>query len=337
MVESVSMAIGVDLLDNKQPLERSFRTWYHKGEDNMDELKRRLAGICQHYDVPLVNLEGCFFMTSGNEVPLRVAQSANQIQFQTDHRLVKCIAEQIGDNHIDVANFDPLVTLHAVTESDPGKMDAVVRIFNKIADTQNCAIDLSHHTRKLPPGAGPTDYDLDDMRGAKAISDAMRAVRILNYMSKQDAENAGLMEMERTSHFRIDRGKANYSAPSKQAIWRKFVNVDLPNGDAVGVITPWLFPGQEGAPPSPEKAEAERKAEHVFLEVLRRLTLAGRFVGEAGPKAAPTLFAREREAKVARVSRAALADAMRRLFDRGRIRIEEHRVGGHGVSRIVEI
>ena len=317
MVEFVSMAIGLDLLDDKRPLDGGpLRVWYHNGEDPMDELKRRLAAICQRYEISLRDLltGGNFFMTSGNEVPLRVAQSLSQVQVQTDHRLVKCIAEQIGNNKINSAGFDPLVTLHAVSEGSPGQMDAVVRIFSKIAETQNCAIDLSHHTRKSPPGAGPADLDIDDVRGVKAITDAMRAVRILNYMSKQDAENAGLLEMERTIHFRIDRGKANYSPPAKTATWRKFVNVDLPNGDAVGVIVPWLFPGQDGTP-SPEKMEVERKAEHVFLEVLRRLTLAGRFVGEAGPKAAPSLFAKEREAKIAKVGRAALADAMRRLFD----------------------
>src|SRR4029453_2042386 len=172
-------------------------------------------------------------------------------------------------------------------------------------------------------GAGPADLEIDDMRGAKAIGDAMRAVRILNYMSKQDAENAGLLDLERTIHFRIDRGKANYSPPAKTAIWRKFVNVDLPNGDAVGVIVPWLFPGQDGTS-SPERLEAERKAEHVFLEILRRLTLAGRFVGERGAHNAPHVFAKEREAKVAKVGKAAFDAAMRRLFDRGKIRIEEY-------------
>ena len=104
----------------------------------------------------------------------------------------------------------------------------------------------------------------------------------------------------------------------------------------MGVVTPWLFPGQDGTP-SPERLEAERKAEHIFLEILRRLTLAGRFVGEMGPKAAPNLFAKEREAKQHKVGKAALADAMRRLFDRGKIRIEEYRAaGGHTASKIVE-
>jgi RecA-family ATPase len=335
MVESISMATGRDLLGDGAPAER-VRVWYHNGEDNMAELNRRVVAICQHYGIPQEELRGWFFMTSGNEVPLRVAEGYNQVRLQTDHRLIKCISEQIGDNKISAANLDPLVTLHGVPENNPGQMDAVVRIFSRISDTQNCAIDLSHHTRKLAPGAGGDDYDINDMRGARAISDAMRTVRLLNFMSSKDAADAGLPDIERTSYFRIDRGKGNYSPPAKTATWRRFANVDLPNGDAVGVITPWLFPGQDGAP-SPEKLEAERKAEHVFLEILRRRTLAGRFVNEKGPHSAPTEFAKEREARVAKVGKAALADAMRRLFDQKKIRLEEYATGHRNKAhRIVE-
>jgi RecA-family ATPase len=335
MAENVAMATGRNLLDEE--VRERVRVWYHNGEDNLDELNRRLAAICQHYNIPMEELEGWFFMTSGNEVPLRVGESWNQVRLNIDHRLVKCITEAIGDNKIDVSAFDPLVTLHGVTENSPGQMDSVIRIFTKIADAQNCAIDLSHHTRKLAPGASTEDYTIDDMRGARAISDAMRAVRMLNFMSPHDAENAGIDELERTSYFRIDRAKANYSAPSKNAIWRRFVNVDLPNGDPVGVVAPWQFPGASG-PPSPEKLEAERKAEHVFLETLRRLFLAGRFVAERGAHNAPHVFAKEREAKLAKVGKAALADAMRRLFDKGKIRQEEYmKSDRHVGTRIVEL
>ena len=333
MVEAIAMATGRDLLDEgaKEPL----RVWYHNGEDNMLELQRRVGAICQHYNIPMEELESGFFMTSGNEVPLRVAETWSQVRLQTDHRLVKCITEAIGDNKIDAANFDPLVTLHGAAENNAGHMDQVIRIFTRMADSQNCAIDLSHHTRKLAPGSAD-DYGIDDMRGAGAMKDAMRAVRMLNIMSPKDAENASIMDIERTNYFRIDRAKANYSGPAKTAIWRQFVNVDLPNGDGVGVVTPWLFPGQDGKP-SPEKQETERKAEHVFLEILRRLTLAGRFVHERGPHNAPAEFAKEREAKMAKVGKAALGDAMRRLFDKGKIRLEEFTTGHRNkAAKIVE-
>jgi hypothetical protein len=211
MAESVSMALGLDLLNNKQPLERPLRVWYHNGEDNMDELKRRLAAICQHYEISLNDLlmGGSFFMTSGNEVPLRVAQSYSQLQVQTDHRLIKCIAEQIGDNKIDVANFDPLVTLHAVSENDPGKMDGVIRIFSKIADTQNCAIDLSHHTRKLAPGSGADDYGIESGAPVRSKTPCARfgcsttcpgrTPRTLGYLRWSEPSISALTALRRTT------------------------------------------------------------------------------------------------------------------------------------------
>src|SRR5262245_17240960 len=318
MVEGVSMSTARNLL-GEQPGER-VRVWYHNGEDNMDELNRRVAAICQYYDIPLQELEGWFFMTSGNEVPLRVAQGYSNLNI--DNRLVKCMTEQMGDNKIAVAAFDPLVTLHNVSEKDPGRMDGVIRIFAGMADRLNCAVELCHHTRKLLPGSTEEDYTIDDARGAGAVKDALRAVRLLNFMSKSDAEGVGIGELERTLYFRIDRGKANNSPPAKSATWRKFISVDLPNSDEVGVIIPWAFP-DEDTPPSLEKLEAERKAEHVFLDLLARFTVADRTVNESpGPAHAPSVFAKEKEAKLAKVGKAALADAMRRLFATGKIGIE---------------
>src|SRR5262249_60949417 len=89
MVEAIAMATGRDLLGEgaKEPL----RVWYHNGEDNMTELERRLAGICQHYGIPLEEVlgnHGRFFMTAGNEVPLRVAETSKQVRLQIGRRLV---------------------------------------------------------------------------------------------------------------------------------------------------------------------------------------------------------------------------------------------------------
>jgi hypothetical protein len=334
MVEAiVGKAAGRGDLLGEEVKERR-RVWYHNGEDNMIELQRRVAGICQHYNIPQDELIGWFFMTSGTDVPLRVAEGWNGVRIQFDHRLIKCVSEVIGDNRIDAADFDPLVTLHGVSESNPGQMDQVIRIFTRIADVQNCAIDLSHHTRKLLAGATAEDYTVDDMRGAKAISDAMRSVRLLNIMNPKDAEAAGIDDLERSNYFRIDRAKANYSAPSKKATWRQFQNVDLPNGDNVGVVVPWTFPGAEGG----TAREARQKAKHVFLEALRRRNLEGRYVGEKGNGNAPHEFAREREAKAAKVSKSSLATAMRELFEEGKIRLEEYTRGNrHAGMRIVEV
>jgi hypothetical protein len=250
MVEAVAMATARDLL-GEQPTAR-LRVWYHNGEDSLEELHRRIGAICLHYGVPQEELEGWLFPTSGAEVPLRVAQGHGDLKI--DAPLVQLIKDEILANKIDVAILDPLVTLHSVPEQDNTKMDTVVRIFAAIADTQDCAVELAHHTRKL--AAGATDYGGDDMRGASATKDAVRAARVLNQMTTKEAETAGIEGHERHSYFRVDTVKRN-NAPPSRAVWRRFLNVLLPNTDYVGVVVPWAFPGQEA--PSAEMTAAERR------------------------------------------------------------------------------
>jgi RecA-family ATPase len=318
LVEAIAMATCRNLL-GEQPEER-LRVWYHNGEDNFNEILRRVAAVCQHYKLPQEEWQGWLYVTSGTEFPLRVAQGYSNLVI--DEALVRRISTEVADNEIDVAILDPLVTLHRVSEQDNGKMDTIVRIFFGIADAHDCAFELAHHTRKLPPGSN-ADYTMDDGRGASAVADAVRAARVLNRMSSKDADDASIGEVDRLSRFRIDRAKGNYSAPASTATWRQFVNVELPNGDEVGVIAPWDFTGQ-GAE-TPERATAERKAEDVFLRLLDKFTARGINVSaNSGPTYAPARFAAEREAKTAKVSKAALKAAMDRLLDSWRVQSETH-------------
>jgi hypothetical protein len=55
----------------------------------------------------------------------------------------------------------------------------------------------------------------------------------------------------------------------------------------------------------------------------------------SGPTYAPAKFAEEREAKTARVSKAALKAAMNRLLDSGRIRTEPFGRDSRGSRRLV--
>jgi RecA-family ATPase len=102
----------------------------------------------------------------------------------------------MGQMAVDLAVFDPFVTMHSVSEVDTGKMDTVVRVFAGLAQDHHAAVDVVHHVRKLAVGSDGS-YDIDDVRGVKAITDAVRAARILNRMSEKDAENAGCGEVRR--------------------------------------------------------------------------------------------------------------------------------------------
>jgi RecA-family ATPase len=328
MVEAVAMGTARNLL-GEQPGER-LRVWYHNGEDNLEELQRRIGAICLHFNISQEELRDWLFLTSGNEVPLKVAEGYGNLKI--DDKLRRRIAEAISDNRIDVAILDPLVTLHGVPEGDNMKMYRVISIFAGMADASDCSFELAHHTRKGLAGGEPTEYTIDDARGASSIRDAVRAARMLNHMSQTDAEAAAIPPFERTAYFRVDRAKANNAPPARAATWRRFINVDLPNGDEVGVVTQWEFPGQ--GVQTPEKAAAEQHAERIFLLLLDRCAAQHMNVSSrVGPNYAPAKFAREPEARL--VSKAALVAAMDRLLAANRIRLEPYGRGDRQSYRLV--
>ena len=314
----------------EEPAERC-RVWIHNADDDGAEIRRRIAAGCQLHKVPMEELEGYLFVTGKDDFSIRVATGNGQLQI--DHSTVACISETIIENEIYVVIFDPLVTLHGVGENDNVRMSEVIHIFGDIAAKCNCAIDLCHHTRKPSiNGDGEKEFNSDDSRGAGAIRAAVRASRVFNRMSKTEAEKAGLQEEERVFFIRIDRGKANYLPPAVKGNWFELKSVQLLNGENVGAIAQWQFPGQEGAP-SAAKTASDSAAEHVFLEILKRYNASDRFASERkGANYAPALFVEEKEARAAKLNKFQLKEAMLRLLDSGRIRPKDERTGG-GANR----
>jgi hypothetical protein len=107
---------------------------------------------------------------------------------------------------------------------------------------------VAHHIRK--PASGSTaEITVDDARGAGALKDAGRSLRVLNGMSKEEAETISIKPVQRRCYFHIDNGKANMKPPAENIDWRKIVSVPLDNdtdedeGDWVGVVTKWKMPG----------------------------------------------------------------------------------------------
>ena len=329
-VEGLAMVTCRNLL-NEQPIERC-RVWIHNGEDDLRELQRRILAACQLFKIPQEELKDWLYLTSGEELPLRVARGYNELKIDTE--LVERMTATILELEIDVVLLDPLITLHGVREDDNPRMDTVIRLFKQIASHCDCAIDICHHTRKLPAGSNGADYIADDARGASAFHDAVRMLRLLNVMSREEAKRLSIDEFERLSYFRVDRGKGNTIKPSAaNTVWRKFESVVTANGEEVGVVTAWNHPGE--GPPSDRQKAASEAAEICFLTLLDRFTAIGRNISDRGPYNAPLLFAKEPEAKKAKLGKDALAEAMRRLFATNKIRVENYGKPSHPLCRIV--
>jgi hypothetical protein len=234
LAEAIAMMFKSPLL--KITPAETVKAWIWNGEDPKEEVERRIAALCQHYKIDGRELEGRLFLDSGRVDPIKLA-AVTRGAINMDAELEKDIIATIKEQKIGVAIFDPLIATHSVPESDNTHMDAVAKTFGRIADESNAAIELVHHIRK--PSGNQQEITVDDARGATAVVNAARVVRVLNRMTASQAQELKIKEPR--FYFRADTGKANL-APPEVATWHLIINVNLPNGDAVGVVTPWDYP-----------------------------------------------------------------------------------------------
>ncbi|MCJ2036469.1 AAA family ATPase [Methylobacterium sp. J-068] len=239
--EALSMVSGRDLLGTVP--EGKFKVWYWNGEDPLDELQRRIMAAALHYELEPADLHGRLFVNSGRDTEIIIAQQdRNGVTVAVP--VVDAIKETIRENGIDVLIIDPFVSSHGVSENDNGAIDRVAKTWAKIAEETNCSIELVHHSRKT----NGNEVTVEDSRGAVALLSAARSARVLNQMTKDEGERAGV-EFRRL-HFRVDNGKANLAPPPEGSMWFKLESVDLGNGngmlgsygDRIGVVAQWQWP-----------------------------------------------------------------------------------------------
>jgi hypothetical protein len=241
-VEIIAMVTGRDLLGVKP--KRPYHVWYINLEDPQDEIDRRFAAIFKHYKIAQADLGNRLFTDSGRKKNFIVArESKTGIEF--DQQVIAEIEDTIRANAIDCVVVDPYVNSARFAENDNNKMAAIIEtVWAAIAERQNCAVLLLHHVRK--GGAGHNGYTVEDARGAGALINSCRSIRVFNTMTKEEGEKADIDQPR--SYFRIDSGKVNLTPPPEDSEWRKFVSVPLGNAmgdcpeDRIGVVTRWDWP-----------------------------------------------------------------------------------------------
>jgi hypothetical protein len=245
LLEAISFAIGRDLLLG-EPLQTRRRVWVWNAEDDVDEMERRVIGICTHYNINRTELDGWLFLDSGYDLPLDLASGqSGRTVLQTG--LLDTIAARVGELKIEVVGLDPLVALHTMPEGDnPGHAKLLRTLNNKIAKPCGCAIDINHHPRKTAPGQD-NGITADDVRGASSIVHSARSGRLLHQMTLAEAEKFGIESDDRFTYFRMERAKANM-ARRGTICWVHLIEVPISNaaggayGDIVTVPTVWTPP-----------------------------------------------------------------------------------------------
>ena len=234
LVEALCLCTGRQLLgewvDNA-----GLKAWVYNLEDPSDEMDRRVIAAMMHHGIRPDEVEGRLFLDTGRERPLCTAVDVGG-QTVIVKPEMDALEAAIKERGIDVLIVDPFVSSHRVSENASGAIDLVAKEWARLADRCNCAIELVHHTRKT----GGQEATTEDGRGSSALLGAARSGRVLNKMSEELREQAGLKD-EPGTIFGIDRDKANL-APSGARKWIKMVSKALGQGDEVGVPEVWEWP-----------------------------------------------------------------------------------------------
>lgn len=255
IVEALSMVSGKRLLDI--PARKPLTVWLFNAEDPRDEMTRRIMAACLHFKLKPKDLGARLLLDTGREQDLVIAKETKKSKAEIIVPVVDAIVAEIERRGVDVMIIDPFVSTHQVNENDNGAIDRVAKLWAQVADVTGCSIDVVHHLRKV----ADREATVDDARGAGALIGAARSVRVLNRMSAEQADSAGLPEEERYSYFSIQQGKANMTATSARLQWRKLEDVPLGNfateanedgrktkikyQDRAGVVTHWDWPSTE--------------------------------------------------------------------------------------------
>lgn len=236
IVDALAMASGKPLLGKRSPHPLNVMLW--NLEDSYDELQRRVMAAKRHYKLNADDTAGRLNVESGREVALSVARMVKNAPV-LDAETVAWVVDELVQHKIDVLIIDPFISSHSVPENDNTAVDLVVKQWNRIAEAANAAILMVHHTRKSGTDGEVTT---DSARGAKALTDAARNVRVINKMTVEEAREAEVPVKDRHLYFRVISDKQNLAPPVEESDWFRLENVVLRNDDHVGVVTPWKWP-----------------------------------------------------------------------------------------------
>ena len=211
-------------------------------EDPIDELDRRLAALMIRHRVDETEVDGRFFMHSG-ETRKVVMASLSADGYSVVHPDEAALIGELKAHEIGMIIVDPFAESHTLEENSNPQMVSAAAAWRRVARAADCAVLLVHHVRK---GAV---MDIDSARGAKALTDSARVGMLMSGMSPEDAESFGIKDAERGRYVRLDDAKANLAPKASKARWFELERVDLenatqdyPNGDHVAAIVSWQPP-----------------------------------------------------------------------------------------------
>lgn len=234
LAETVDMASGGQVFGCRfDPL----RALYFNAEDSLDTLKARVAAICSHFEINLVDVAETLAIESGVDWPDLFLMKQQGADVVLNAPAFGHLEERIQAHRFDLVQFDPLQDMSRASESNEAFRALGLRLRPLASDT-GIAVGLTHHLRKIAPGVTPS---IDDARGGSALRGTCRFNRVLVGMSANEAEKAGVEDYR--LFFCIGEIESNLAPPSADVNrWFRKLSVRIVNGESVGVVAPWTWP-----------------------------------------------------------------------------------------------
>lgn len=247
LINAIEMVTCRGLIGPDPSYGQPLRVGYWNGEDPPEEIERRIAAICLHYDIDAQTLEENLLLGSKVTRGLRIATLNTAQILKINQPMLDEVIAIVAAEKLDVLVFDPLIAFHSVPESRNELMEETISTtFGRIAFEYNCCVELAQHTRKSP-GAAAGELSVEDSRGGGSITNAARSVRVLNRMTAAEAKLPKIAGEDRKQYLRVERGKSNMM-PAAKATWVRLVSVTLPNGpdggpgDNVQALVSFAYP-----------------------------------------------------------------------------------------------
>jgi RecA-family ATPase len=262
---------------------------YLSCEDDDDEINRRLEDIAKHYGVTRADLKASLHVISlaGKDAILGTADRTSKIKPTALFAQLRAEAQRL---HPTLIVIDTVADVFGGDEINRAQTRHFLTLLRGLITEIDSAMVLASHPslEGIRSGSG--------ISGSTAWHNSVRSRMYFRIANEVDDAELRVLEVK----------KANYAKVSEQILlrWKNGVYVPEPRAGSL------------------DQMAADKKIDDLFIDLLRRFTKDGRNVSDSrSPTYAPRVFEDEPEAKAAKATRKTLAEAMKRLFAAGKIRV----------------
>lgn len=268
LTDAISIAIGRALFHGDRHCVQG-DVLFLAGEDARRDVEARIAAILQENKLTPADLGGRLHVVYNSEQDIGYSL-VHMVDNEAipDQRFLQWIAEH---PNLVAVFIDPLAAWHDATENDNNAMKVVSMMLRRLAVQANINIGFNHHVTKASM-ADPEAHvgNLASIRGAFLHGDVRRAYTMAR-LSESTAKTFNLQYEQAKRFRRLDVLKSSYGADDTQARLFRVIEVEIPNGETVGILEEVNaeFLRNEGAErQAAEEADRSKQLTDILTELL---------------------------------------------------------------------